>query len=124
MAYAVILIAIAAIAIGAYLLLVFREVPGAIEERLGEYEALPQDLGEWRQVTQGADGAAQDSAPQDITPQAGPGELCEVRLLHQQGGTFSRPKLIRQVRYRDAETRKILRVEPDEELKRRRVKRT
>ncbi|MBX3184519.1 MAG: hypothetical protein KIT72_02595 [Polyangiaceae bacterium] len=118
MAYAVILIAIAACAIGAYLLLVFREVPGAIEERLGEYEALPEDLGEWRE------------APSDSTlgrtasaTEAGPGEICEVRLLHQQGGTFSRPKLIRQVRYRDAETRKILRVEPDEELKRRRVKR-
>ena len=38
-------IGIAAIAV--YLLVVFREVPGAMAERWGELEGLPADLGEW-----------------------------------------------------------------------------
>jgi len=111
-AYAIILFAIAAIAIGAYLFLVFREVPGAIEERLGEYEALPQDLGEWRR---------DDDSP-EAAQAARDGLFREVRILVTPGGTFSGSKLIRQARYRDLESKQITRVEPDQDLKRRRVK--
>jgi len=110
--YAIILFAIAAVAIGAYLYLVFREVHGAIEERLGEYEALPQDVGEWRR---------DDESPEaKLATQEG--LFREVRVLVSDGGTFGRAKLVRQVRYRDLESNRIARVEPDEQLKRRRVK--
>lgn len=110
--YAFILLAIAAVAIGAYLFLVFREVPGAVEERLGEYEALPQDLGEW---------IRDETSPDSLSAQK-EGLYRETRLLFQAGGTFSGQKLIRQTRYRSLETNKIERILPDEELKRKRVK--
>ena len=112
MSYAIILLAIAAVAISAYLFLVFREVPGAIEERLGEYEALPQNLGQW---------CRDDDSP-EATRATQDGLFREVRILVDEGGTFSGPKLIRQVRYRALESNKITRVDPDEDLKRRRVK--
>ncbi|MCA9629059.1 MAG: hypothetical protein KC766_15370 [Myxococcales bacterium] len=112
MAYVIILFSIAAVAIGGYLFLVFREVPGAVEERLGEYEDLPQDIGEWVRDTQ-SDQARRAEAE---------GLFREVRVLLTQGGTFKGQRLVRQARYRDLETNKIARVEPDEELKRKRVK--
>ena len=42
-----ILLFIGIVAIAVYLLVVFREVPGAVAERWGELEGLPADLGEW-----------------------------------------------------------------------------
>ncbi|MEZ4373213.1 MAG: hypothetical protein R3B07_20490 [Polyangiaceae bacterium] len=112
MAYVIILLSIAAVAVGGYLFLVFREVPGAIEERLGEYEDLPKDLGEWVRDTTSDAGkrAAQE------------GLYREVRVLLMDGGTFKAQRLVKQSRLRNVETKKIERVEPDEELKRKRVK--
>ncbi len=111
-AYAIILLSIAAVAIGAYLFLVFREVPGAIEERLGQYEDLPQDIGEW----------VRDSNSEHAAKAQAAGQFREVRVLLVDGGMFKGQRLVRQARYRSLETNKIERIEPDEELKRKRVK--
>ena len=97
---------------GGYLFLVFREVPGAVEERLGQYEDLPKDLGEW----------VRDSTSEAGKQAASEGLLREVRELLVDGGTFKGQRLVKQSRYRDLETNKIERVEPDDELKRKRVK--
>jgi len=94
-----------------YILLIYREVPGAVEERLGQLQALPEDLGVWKT----------DDASEDAKRAAERGLLREVRLLHEPSKRlFASEKFIRQVRYRDRATRKIERVEPDEVLKRRR----
>ena len=47
MAAYVLLGVVALAALAVYLLVVFREVPGAVAERLGELEGLSQNLGEW-----------------------------------------------------------------------------
>ncbi|HTM45327.1 MAG TPA: hypothetical protein VL137_10255 [Polyangiaceae bacterium] len=94
-----------------YLLVIFREVPGAVDERLGQFEALPSDVGQWRS---------------DETSDAGraalaQGERREVRLWqHHSGGFFSSEQLCEQVRYRDVSTGQILRSEPDRPIKRKR----
>jgi hypothetical protein len=41
---------IAVVGILFYLLVIHREVPGAVEQRFGVYEALPQDVGMWKVV--------------------------------------------------------------------------
>ena len=91
-----------------YLVVFFKEVPGALEERLGRWEELPSELGVWRIEA----GDAESSALQRETR----------LLLRNAGGLFSSDKLIRQVRYRDRQTGKITHVERDEILKRKRVK--
>jgi len=100
------LLLIAAISIGVYLLFIFSQVPGAAEQRLGVLEALPQDLGQWKN-----DGQTED------------GLVREVRhIFHEGSGLFSQGKLIRQVRYRDAKSSEIVKVEPEQVIKRRRIK--
>lgn len=64
----------------------------------GRLEPLPDDLGEWK--------ASNEEA----------GVVREERLIAQ-GAT-----LLRQVRYRDAVSREIVRVEPEERVERRRVR--
>ena len=98
-----------------YLLLIYREVPGAVEERLGELQALPEDLGVWK--------ADEDS--DQAKRAADQGLLREVRLLYEPSKhLFASEKFIRQVRYRDSATRKIERIEPDEVIKRRRERKS
>ena len=102
-------------AIGAlfYLLVIYREVPGAIEMRLGVLEALPGDINQWKVDEDSDEGKA---AVQQ-------GLKREVRLyLDPSGGFLGRSRLIRQVRYRNRATNAITRVEPDEVVKRKRVK--
>jgi hypothetical protein len=101
------------IGVALYLLLMFREVPGAAEERFGKLEDLPQDIGKW--------------VVDEDSPEAGSakkqGLLREVRYFHDtEHNRFSGGRLLKQVRYRNAETRKIERVEPDEVFKRKRRK--
>ncbi len=101
------------IGVGLYLLLMFREVPGAAEERFGKLEELPQDLGKW--------------VIDEDSPEAGSakkeGLVREVRFFHDtEHAKFSGGRLLKQVRYRNAETRKIERVEKDEVVKRKRRK--
>ena len=104
-------IGIAAVAV--YLLVVFREVPGAVTERWGELEGLPADLGEW--TTDEESEAAIDASTRGLAR--------EVRTWRDPGsGMFGRDRLVLQVRYRNTGTGEIDSVEPDRVLKRRRVK--
>ena len=68
----------------------------------GRYEAPPVDLGVWKEAS---------------TSDA---ELREERLLLPDGRSNA-PYLLLQVRYRDPATRAILRIEPEQRLRRRRV---
>jgi hypothetical protein len=104
-------IGIAAVAV--YLLVVFREVPGAITERWGELEGMPEDLGQW---TRDEDSEAANEAEQR-------GLIREVRTWREpNAGLFGRDRLLLQVRYKNADSGEIESVEPDRVLKRRRVK--
>lgn len=102
------LIVIAVVGILMYILLIQRAVPGAVEQRFGVYEALPDDVGRWKTDLESESGRAAQKR----------GEKREVRLYHNPN---AENKLIRQVRYRNA-LNEIVRVEPDEVLKRKRVR--
>lgn len=86
--------------------------PGLKEERFGVLEPLPEDLGRWRDDVESEAGRAA----------AAQGQRREVRLLFEEGGLFGAGKLLRQARLRDAASGEILRVLPDEIVKRRRVR--
>jgi hypothetical protein len=104
-------VGIAAVAV--YLLVVFREVPGAVTERWGELEGLPTDLGEW----------AVDEESEAANEARERGLKREVRTWREPGtGWFGRDRLLLQVRYRDVQSGVIESTEPDRVLKRRRVK--
>lgn len=104
-------IGIAAVAV--YLLVIFREVPGAITERWGELEGFPQNLGEWVVDERSEAGRAAMAR----------GQRREERTWRDPGsGWFGRDRLVLQVRYRDVQTGQIDRVEPDVQLSRRRIK--
>ena len=101
------LLFIAAISIGVYLLFILSQVPGAKEQRVGVLEELPADLGQWKA---------------DESPNA-EGLTREVRHIFSEGsGLFSSGKLVRQVRYRDPSNGEIVRVDPEEIIKRKRIK--
>jgi hypothetical protein len=76
-----------------------------LEFFLGNYEPLPDDLGKWRAVQHG--GAA--------------GLVREERLLLPDAREGA-PHFLKQVRYRDAATAEVVRVEPEERVRRRRVR--
>jgi hypothetical protein len=104
---------IAAAAVAVYVLVVFKEVPGAISERWGELEGLPANLGEWTPDETSAPGLAARER----------GQTREVRTWRELGGgRFGRDRLLLQVRYRDLKSGVIHSSEPDVELKRRRIK--
>jgi hypothetical protein len=106
------LLFIGILAIAVYLLVVFREVPGAVSERWGELEGLPTDLGEW--TTDEDSEAAVEASERGLTR--------EVRTWREPGaGLFGRDRLVLQVRYKNA-AGEIESVEPDRKLQRRRVK--
>lgn len=99
-------------AIAVYLLVVFREVPGAVAERWGELEGLPSDLGEW--TTDEESEAAIDARERGLSR--------EVRTWREPGaGWFGRDRLVLQVRYKNAQG-EIDSVEPDRKIARRRLK--
>ena len=104
-------IGIAAVAV--YLLVVFREVPGAVTERWGDLEGLPGDLGQW--VVDLDSEAANDARERGL--------VREVRTWREPGtGWFGRDRLMLQTRYRNADTGEIESAEPDRVIQRRRVK--
>jgi hypothetical protein len=104
-------VGIASVAV--YLLVVFREVPGAVTERWGELEGLPSDLGEW----------AVDEESEAANEAHARGLTREVRTWREPGaGWFGRDRLLLQVRYRSSESGEIESTEPDRVLKRRRIK--
>jgi hypothetical protein len=104
----VFLLLVAAIAVGVYLLFILSQVPGAAEQRLGVLEDLPSDLGQWR-----PDGEAKDGLSREVR-----------HIFHDGSGLFSQGKLVRQVRYRDTESGDIVRVDPEEVVRRKRIKKS
>lgn len=96
-----------------YILLIQSEVPGAVEQRLGVLEALPEDVGKWKV----------DETSDDAKQAIGKGLRREVRIWYDpNAGMFKKNQLVRQVRYRNAATNEIVRVEPEEIIRRKRVK--
>jgi hypothetical protein len=109
----VFLVLVAAMGIGVYLLFIFKLVPGAMEERLGVLEPLPDDVGKWILDEGSAEGKAALQA----------GRKREQRLFFEEShGLFGRGRLVRQVRYRNAQSNAIEEVEPDLPVKRKRIK--
>jgi hypothetical protein len=104
----VLLLVLAALGIGIYLIVFFGNVPGAAEERLGVIEPLPPDVGLWKEEpdTSGATRAGEQGLKR------------EVRTFFDEAHN----RLLRQVRYRNVETNEIVRAEPDQVIKRRRVR--
>lgn len=96
-----------------YVLVIFREVPGAVAERWGELERLPDDLGQWQR----------DATSPEALAAAERGLVREVRTWRDPGaGWFGRDRLVLQARYKDPSTDEIKSVDPDLPLARRRVK--
>jgi hypothetical protein len=103
---------IAVVGILFYLLVIHREVPGAVEQRFGVYEALPQDVGKWK-VDEESD-AAKEARKKGLTR--------EVRYWFDENkGFFGKGRLIRQVRYKNPGN-EIVRVDPEEVIERKRVR--
>jgi hypothetical protein len=92
-----------------YWFVIDRQVPGGWDRRFGTHEALPPDVGQWKNDVESDEGRAA----------ARTGLERQVRLFHDPhrgGGT-----LIRQVRYRNPATNVIVRVDADEPVPRRRT---
>lgn len=108
------LVLVALIAIGTYAAFMLRLVPGVAEQRFGVLEELPPDLGVWKTESDSPAALAADAY----------GLRRQVRVYLRPGrGWFGRDQLVRQVRYRNGETNEIVRVDPEEVLKRRRIRR-
>lgn len=96
-----------------YLVLVHGSVPGSLDERLGSLEPLPPDVGKWVTDDDSSDGRAALAR----------GQIREVRHLEgSAAGLMSKPHLIKQVRYRDAASGEVERVEPEQRVPRKRRK--
>jgi hypothetical protein len=104
----VFLLIVAVLGVGLYLLFFFQNVPGAVEERLGRLEPLPEDLGRWKADHQSEEGRAAERV----------GEVREERMYFDE----SRGRLLYQVRFLKRDTRDVVRVDPDRVVKRRRIK--
>jgi hypothetical protein len=101
------LIAFAGVAV--YLAFFLREVPGAAAQRLGELEPLPPDLGRW----------VPDETSSEARAARDRGLKREVRVLYD---AARERRLVRQVRYRKLDTNEIVEIEPEQVIKRRRLK--
>jgi hypothetical protein len=104
------MIGIALLAGGIYFFIAMATVPGAKEERFGTLEDLPADVGKWKvdETSEVAKAALKDE-----------GLVREVRhFYHEPRGFSGAGRLVYQVRYRDAETRKIARIEPEQTVDR------
>jgi hypothetical protein len=95
-------------AVGVYLLFMFNMVPGMTEERIGVLEPLPPDTGTWKPDTDSQEGRSA----------AAEGLVREVRHYFYE----DRGRLVRQARYRNRETNEIVRADPDQTVKRRRIR--
>jgi hypothetical protein len=104
----VFLLICAAIGIGIYVTFILNLVPGAKEERLGVLEPLPGDVGKWKEDHDSDEGKGARNE----------GLVREVRHYFYESSS----RLVRQVRYRNASTNEIVRTEPEEAVRRRRVR--
>jgi hypothetical protein len=110
----VLLLVVALVGTAVYLAFVLREVPGAAEQRLGQLEPLPEDIGRWKPDTESTEGLA--SMEQGLRR--------EVRTIYDEPrGTLRAGRLLKQTRYRSVESNEIVRVDPEQVVKRRRIKR-
>ncbi|HTU64079.1 MAG TPA: hypothetical protein VMF89_36690 [Polyangiales bacterium] len=105
------LLVLAVLGVGIYLLFFLQNVPGAVEERLGALEPLPPDLGEWQEDTSTEAGQARAQGLQR-----------EVRWFLDESSIPGR--LLRQARYRDLASNEIVRADPDQVVKRKRLPRS
>jgi hypothetical protein len=95
-----------------YVLVVYRAIPGAVEERLGKLQALPENLGNW-QIDEDSEEAKSARAA---------GRIREVRWFYREAnGWFGKELLVRQIRYRD-DSGAIVHTEPDQVERRRRIR--
>jgi hypothetical protein len=109
----VFLLIVAALGVAVYLVFIFKLVPGAAEERLGVLEPLPDDIGKWHTDETSEPGKAAFARNQKR----------EERLFFEEGkGVFAQGRLLRQVRYRNLLNNEIESVEPDQPVKRKRIR--
>ncbi len=107
------LVVVGALGVCVYLVFIFKLVPGAMEERLGVLEPLPDDVGKWR---------ADEHSPAGKAALEG-GLKREERLFFEEAqGLLTRGRLVRQVRYRNTSSNEIEKIDPDEPVKRKRIK--
>ena len=90
-----------------YLFFVMNTVPGAKAERFGTLEELPENVGKW---------SVDDTSEAALAAQQ-EGLVREVRYFYHE----AQQRLALQVRYRDAQTKKIARIEPEVTVPRRRL---
>jgi hypothetical protein len=104
----VFLLIVGILCLAAYVLFIFNTVPGAKEERLGIVEPLPADTGAWRA---------------DLESEAGKQARAEGLVREERHYFYENAqRLVLQVRYRNPETREVVRVEPEVAVKRKRIK--
>lgn len=108
----VFLLVVAAGGIGLYLLFIFNLVPGMKEERLGVLEPLPDNLGKW----------VPDESSEAGRAARAEGLVRETRHYHYEAGSGG--KLVLQARVRNPENDDIVRVEQEQVVKRRRVRKS
>lgn len=109
----VFLLIVAALGVLVYLVFIFKLVPGAAEERLGVLEPLPDDIGQWRV----------DEASEQGKAALARDRKREERLFFEEGkGLMAQGRLVRQVRYRRLSDNAIAEVEPDQPVKRKRIR--
>lgn len=107
----VFVLAIAAMGTALYLLIMYSSIPGAVDERLGTLEPLPENLDRWLED----DGSVQGRAARER------GLRREVRtLLVPARGIFGRQSLLQQARLRNVVSGEIVEVEPEVSTPRRR----
>lgn len=108
----VFVVIVAVLGIGIYLTVVLRAVPGAMDERLGKLEDLPQNLGEW----------VRDESSEQARSAVTEGLVRETRTLLESGGLLGRERFVQQARYRQGEGGKIVRVDPEQKTARKRYR--
>lgn len=100
----VFLLIVGAVGALAYVFLFFSHVPGAKDERLGKLEPLPDEMSQWVEL------GAHD------------GLVKEERRLFADPGEMDQTKILVQTRYRDPETKEIVRVDPERTYRRKRIR--
>jgi hypothetical protein len=108
----VFVVVIAALGTGLYLTIMYSSIPGAVDERLGKLEELPQHLGQW----------VVDDASEAGARASQEGKVREVRTLLQAGGLFRGEHFVVQARLRNPDNGEIESVEPERRIPRRRSK--
>jgi hypothetical protein len=104
-------ILVGALGVAIYLTVVLGAVPGAVDERLGKLEDLPGNLGEWV-----------DEGECTLEGLARPVKRERRVLLESAKGFLGRERLVEQVRYRDGDGGKIVRIDPERRWARRRTR--